>query len=107
MAVDIEELIIEPFRELVERGREAIANAEAAENEDAELSKQVLRSAQSLVREGERALKRLQPLWAAQVERHGEAFKDAFRVNGNLHISALAQAHMRITLANWFNRRRI
>lgn len=95
MAVDIEELIIEPFRELVERGKEAIANAEAAENENADLSKQVLRSAQLLVREGERALKRLQPLWAAQVEKHGEAFKDVFRANGELHVLVLTTARTR------------
>ncbi|KAF6830948.1 sh3 domain containing protein [Colletotrichum musicola] len=76
MAVDVEELIIAPFREVVARGKEAAANAEAAREEDPALVQQMMKSAQAVSKEGERALKRLQPLWDGQVEKHGDCFKD-------------------------------
>lgn len=84
MAVDVEELVIEPFLEIVKRGKEAIVNAEASKDEDVVHSQQVLRSARALVREGERALKRLQPLWDSQVEKHGDAFREAMKDNSNM-----------------------
>lgn len=82
MAVDAEDLIIEPFVELVVRGTEAVKNAEGAKDEDAERSKHMLKSAHFVVKEGERALHRLQPLWTAQTEKYGDAFRDAISDNG-------------------------
>lgn len=82
MAVDVEELIITPFREVVERGKEAVANAEEAQNDDPEQAKQMMKSAMAITKEGERALKRLQPLWDSQVEKHGDTFKDIIADNG-------------------------
>lgn len=82
MAVDVEELIINPFKEVVERGCEALANAEDAQHDDPELSKQMHKSAQAIVREGERALKRIQPLWDSHVDRYGDDFKESMRDNG-------------------------
>ncbi|KAJ0383429.1 hypothetical protein COL922a_010491 [Colletotrichum nupharicola] len=35
-------------------------------------------------REGERALKRVQPLWDSQVDKHGDSFKDAVGYNDEL-----------------------
>ncbi|KAM0281459.1 hypothetical protein ACHAQH_003489 [Verticillium albo-atrum] len=79
MAVDVEELIITPFKEVIERGQDAVANAQTAEDDDPELSKQMAKAAQVLIKEGERALKRLQPLWDAHIDKFGDAFKDAIR----------------------------
>ncbi|KAM0323665.1 hypothetical protein ACHAQA_008600 [Verticillium albo-atrum] len=79
MAVDVEELIITPFKEVVERGRDAAANAQTVEEDDPEVSKQMTKAAQAVVKEGERALKRLQPLWDAHVDKYGEAFREAIR----------------------------
>ncbi|KAM0497693.1 hypothetical protein ACHAP6_006052 [Verticillium nonalfalfae] len=79
MAVDVEELIITPFKEVVERGQDAVTNAQAAEEDDPEMGTQMARAAQALVKEGDRALKRLQPIWDAHVDKFGDAFKDAIR----------------------------
>ncbi|KAL7628424.1 hypothetical protein AAE478_002627 [Parahypoxylon ruwenzoriense] len=91
MAIDVEELIIQPFREVAERGKDAIANAEAAASGDSDGngadgdSKRhvtgMLKSARSLVREGERALQRLLPLWKGQVDKYGDTFTEAMRQN--------------------------
>ncbi|KZL85968.1 sh3 domain-containing protein [Colletotrichum incanum] len=84
MAVDVEELIILPFHEVVERGKEAITNAEEAQNEDPELAKQMMKFATIITKEGERALKRLQPLWDNQVEKHGDMFKEIIADNDDI-----------------------
>ncbi|KAJ9155683.1 SH3 domain-containing protein [Pleurostoma richardsiae] len=81
MGIDAEELIIRPFQEVVERGKEAVANAEAVAEEDEILSSRMVKAANAIVREGERALKRLKPLWDGQVEKFGDAFKDGMSKN--------------------------
>ncbi|KAI0133020.1 hypothetical protein BJ170DRAFT_651560 [Xylariales sp. AK1849] len=86
MAVDVEELIVQPFRELVQRGREAVANAEA-ECIEPQLAWLMLRAARAIVREGERALYRVQPLLDANLEKHGDAFREAMRENDDLFAS--------------------
>lgn len=85
MAVDIEELIIAPIREVVDRGKEAVANAESADDRDDDaddVTKRMAKAGKALVREGERALKRLQPLWDDQVKKYGDAFRTAMDKNG-------------------------
>jgi hypothetical protein len=82
MAVDAEDLIVQPFEELVERGNEAARNAEDANDADPEQSKKMLKAAQNVVKEGDRALQKIKPLWLAQVEKHGDAFKEAISENG-------------------------
>lgn len=85
MAVDIEELIIAPIREVVDRGKEAVANAESADDRDDDAddtAKRMAKAGKALVREGERALKRLQPLWDDQVKKYGDAFRTAMDKNG-------------------------
>ncbi|KAH7034553.1 uncharacterized protein B0I36DRAFT_360067 [Microdochium trichocladiopsis] len=79
MAIDAEDLVIQPFRELVERGKEAIANAGDAADEDPDQAKVMAKAAASVVKEGERALGRLQPLWEQQLEKYGDAFTEAIR----------------------------
>ncbi|KAK8080368.1 hypothetical protein PG997_008186 [Apiospora hydei] len=81
MPVDAECFVIHPFQELVKIAKEATANAEAGQSEDPERSKCMLKAARGLVKEGERALQKLQPLWDAQIERHGDAFKRGIRDN--------------------------
>ena len=84
MAVEIEELILAPFREVVDRGKDAVTNAEAAVEDDTddETAKRMAKAGKAIVREGERALKRLQPLWDGQVEKYGDMFKTAMSKNG-------------------------
>ncbi|KAG8163165.1 hypothetical protein KVR01_007643 [Diaporthe batatas] len=77
MGIDAEELILNPFHEVVERGKEAVANAERAADQDAELSQVMGKAGVAVVKEGERALKRLQPLWDSQVDKYGDAFKES------------------------------
>ncbi|CAK7265052.1 hypothetical protein SEPCBS57363_001385 [Sporothrix epigloea] len=80
MGVDAEELILRSFREVVERGNETVTNAENSDGDgevDPETLAEIRKAGQALVREGERALKRLQPLWDGQVEKYADAFKDA------------------------------
>ncbi|KAI2617722.1 hypothetical protein GGS26DRAFT_576135 [Hypomontagnella submonticulosa] len=94
MAIDVEELVIQPFREVVEHGREAVANAEATagagpdENDVESTSQQnatdMLKAARSLVKEGERALQRLLPLWKERVDKYGDAFTEAMRQNDKI-----------------------
>lgn len=83
MAIDVEQLILQPFRDVVERGKEASENAgsEGADNE-AGVTKVMLKSARTLIKEGERALQRLQPLWDERLARDGDAFAEAMRDNG-------------------------
>lgn len=90
MGVDADELIIRPFKEVVERGNEAVANSGeagddldgAAESADNSAGSRLAKASRALVKEGERALKRLQPIWDDQVEKYGDAFKDAMLQQG-------------------------
>lgn len=82
MGVDPEILILGPFRDVAERGREALANAQDVDEEDSENAKYMLKAAQGVVKEGERALRRLQPLWDNQVERYAETFTNALIQSG-------------------------
>ncbi|KAJ3938710.1 uncharacterized protein N0V96_011442 [Colletotrichum fioriniae] len=81
MAVDVEELILAPFREVVERGEESAKNAHDAQDDDPETSREMAKSASIIAKEGQRALKRLQPLWNSQFEKHGDVFKDTIAEN--------------------------
>lgn len=90
MGVDAEILILGPFREVVERGKEAVANAQAVDDADSETAKCMLKAAQAVAKEGERALKRLQPLWAGQFDKYGDTFTNALSQNGMRRLPFLA-----------------
>ncbi len=79
MADEVERLAVAPFREIVEKGSVAIDNAPSADEETSPL---MLKAAQSLVREGERALKRIEPLCAKNFDEYGVNFVDAIKENG-------------------------
>ncbi|KAK4222002.1 hypothetical protein QBC38DRAFT_490875 [Podospora fimiseda] len=77
MGVDPEELLLRPFRDVVTLGTTALANATAVSHDDRHaVAADMAKAAQSLVREGERALKRLQAVWNDHVNKYGDAFKD-------------------------------
>ena len=80
MAIEVEELFIQPFREIVDRGRQAVEYAD--DDDDPERAKVLAKAGQSIVKEGERALKKIQPLWDKQVSEHGDTFREAIRKNG-------------------------
>ena len=82
MAIGVEQLILQPFRDVVERGKEAAENAESDGADEAGVAKAMQKSARTLVKEGERALQRLQPLWDERLARDGDAFAEAMRDNG-------------------------
>ncbi|KAK4663496.1 hypothetical protein QC763_0099140 [Podospora pseudopauciseta] len=75
MTVDAEELLIRPFRDVVAVGTVAVTNAASLGPHRADDADRMSRAAQALVREGERALKKLQPVWDDQVQKLGDIFK--------------------------------
>lgn len=82
MADEVERLAVAPFREIVEKGNVAIGNAPDANEETSPL---MLRAAQNLVREGERAMKRIEPLCNKNYEEYGLNFVDAIKENGKAY----------------------
>lgn len=77
MGVDAEQLLIRPFKDVVALGAAALANAAAASDSDRRArAGDMAKAAQALVREGERALKRLQVVWDDHVGKYGDAFKE-------------------------------
>lgn len=76
MDESIRDLIVAPFRDLVAQGRIAGANADNANKDD------MRTMAQSLVKEGERALKRLEPLCQKKCEEFGAVFVNAVKDDG-------------------------
>ncbi|KAI0852597.1 hypothetical protein F5Y00DRAFT_251173 [Daldinia vernicosa] len=81
MTDEVERLAIAPFREIVEKGNAAIENVP---NADEETSPLMLKAAQNLVREGERALKRIEPLCTKNFEEYGVNFVDAIKENDEI-----------------------
>ena len=74
-AVAAEELVTRIFREVVERGNEAVTQAEDVADEDEEVGWGMLKAGQALVKEGERATKRLRTL----LDKHDAEFSDAIK----------------------------
>lgn len=81
MDESITDLILAPFRDLVAQGRIACGNADIANNDG------MRTLAQSLVREGERALKRLEPLCQKKYEDFGAVFVNVLKDDGEDNIS--------------------
>ena len=82
MGVDADGLIIRPFEEVVRQGQNAVSTAEMAPNDDRETTEQLAKAGRSLIREGDRALKKLRPVWEGQVTIFGDAFKNAVLAQG-------------------------
>ncbi|KAI8962159.1 hypothetical protein F5Y11DRAFT_198668 [Daldinia sp. FL1419] len=81
MTDEVDRLAVAPFREIVEKGNTAIENAQ---NADEETSPLMLKTAQNLVREGERALKRIEPLCTKNFDEYGVNFVDAIKENDEI-----------------------
>ncbi|RYP12722.1 hypothetical protein DL767_011145 [Monosporascus sp. MG133] len=81
MADEVERLVIAPFREIVEKGNVALENAQNAEDEKVA---SMLKAAQSLVKEGDRALKRIEPLCTNNYSEYGTNFINAVKEHDEL-----------------------
>jgi len=74
------DLVLAPFHEIVEKGSTASNNATEANHQD------MLRAAQSLVKEGERALKRIEPLCRKHAEVSTPNFINALKEDGKVYL---------------------
>lgn len=72
----IGDLVLAPFRDIVVQGRIASGNAEEVGHDG------MLTAARNLVKEGERALKRLEPLCRKNYEELGAEFVNALKNDG-------------------------
>jgi len=70
----IHDLVLSPFKEVVEKGKAAVENATETQP--------MLKASQQLQREGERAVKKIEPLCRKQMEEYGSNFVDALKENG-------------------------
>lgn len=89
---DIADFVLTPFREIVEKGQTAVENAGDTQP--------MLKASQSLVKEGERALKKIEPLCKKHLEEYGSNFLEAIKENGKLSLSSHAEAAPRLNLCN-------
>lgn len=70
------DLLLVPFRDMVTQANIAIDNAQDASNDE------MLKASQSLAKEGERALKRIEPLCIKHFDEFGSNFVHALKDNG-------------------------
>lgn len=85
----LDDLVLGPFRDIREKGRTAVENAGD--------SQPMLKSSQQLVREGERALKKIEPLCKKHLDIYGPNFMDALKDNGKRYSRPALLAHFRHT----------
>lgn len=71
----VDDLVLTPFKEIVDKAATAVENA-GDENAD------MLKASQTLLKEGQRALKRIEPLCKKQFEEYGTNFTDTLKENG-------------------------
>lgn len=79
---DVTDLVLTPFREIVEKGSLALENAGETQP--------MAKAAQGLVREGERALKKIEPICKKLLDDYGTNFINALKDNGTFFCSHLA-----------------
>lgn len=84
MAIDAEDLLIQPFRDVVALANTAVSNAAAIANHDIDKAECMTKAARALAREGERGLNKVQTIWNSQLRIHGDAFRDMLLQQGNL-----------------------
>ncbi|CAK7269766.1 hypothetical protein SEPCBS57363_003766 [Sporothrix epigloea] len=73
MSEEIDFLLLNPFVEIVEKAQIALDAAQAAQNVD------MLKAAQALLKEGERARKAIEPIAKRQMALYGESFVTALK----------------------------
>lgn len=72
----VDDLVLAPFRDIVAHGEAAINSAEDSGNVE------MLRAAQNLVKEGARALKKIEPVCRKGYDQYGSNFVDELMDNG-------------------------
>lgn len=82
MGVDEDDLLIRPFGDVVAVGTTAATNAAALGPDRASDADRMSRAAQALVREGERALTKIRPVWEDRVGKYGDKFKGIMAQQG-------------------------
>lgn len=82
----VDDLVLAPFRDVVAQGKAAINNAENSGDDE------MLRAAQVLVKEGERALKKMEPACQKGYDEYGQNFVDALMDNGISRLSPLSNS---------------
>lgn len=87
----VDDLVLAPFRDILAHGKVAISNAE--DSGDGEM----LRAAQILVKEGERALKKIEPVCRKGCDEYGPNFVDALMDNGISRLSP-SKFHTKLTI---------
>lgn len=68
------DLVLTPFKEIVEKGKTAVENAGDTQP--------MLKTSQSLVKEGERALRKIEPCCKRMADEFGANFVAALKENG-------------------------
>lgn len=89
MADEIERLVLSPFRDIVEKANTAADNAEDA---DGGAAAPMRKAAQNLAKEGERALKKIEPLCKKNYEEYDSNFVDAMKEHGQLSQRSCARS---------------
>lgn len=89
MAVIAEDLLIQPFRDVVALAETASSNAVASAangpgGEHSAKAEHMLQASKALGREGERALRKVQSVWESQVANHGDAFRERILKQGSI-----------------------
>lgn len=79
MADEVERLITAPFREIVEKGTIAVENSKDAAED---VGRAMLKAAQGLIKEGDRALKKMEPLCETHLADYGTNFVIAIKESG-------------------------
>lgn len=87
----VDDLVLVPFRDIVDHGEAAINSAEDHGNGE------MLRAAQLLVKEGERALKKIEPVCRKGYDEYGSSFVDALLENGISRLSPY-KFHIKLTI---------
>ena len=75
---ELNELILSPFKELVDRGKETVENAEGSED--------MAKAGKNLAREGERAVSRLEPVCTNKFNEYQPAFVASLKSNSECHL---------------------
>ena len=78
---DVQGLVLAPFHDVVDKARTAMENAKAED------SGVMQKAAEKLVKEGERALKKLEPLCKKHLDEYGTSFTDVLKENGQYYFT--------------------
>lgn len=76
----VDDLVLTPFKEIVEKAATALGNAGDYD--------EMQRASHALMKEGQRALKRIEPVCRKHFEEYGTGFTDALKENGKALLRA-------------------